>query len=1155
MATTITGALGADTITGIVGADTLEGGLGNDLYVVRSLLNVIIEPAQPTGGVNYASASYGGVDTIQTSVLDSLKTYSLEKSLYVENLTYTGTVAAQLKGNANNNIIKASATAVVNDTLYGADGNDSLYGYAGKDLLQGGRGDDVLAGGIGSDADTLIGGTGNDSYFNVTWSDVVIEVVDSGFDTIFTGASGGKYLDLRTGSLASIEGLVYNSSLNGVLHGNAASNAITSMTSTGNDTLSGWDGNDSLYGGGGNDSLNGGTGDDELTGGAGTDTLVGGSGNDIYFADSLDMVTESAGAGIDTLVGTKTSLATTAYATTIENLIYTGTAAANVLGNALDNTLGGGSAGDTLTGGSGDDKLIGGAGRDSLLGGVGDDVLYGGSFGTLPVKQWLPMENLHVAAVNDGVADTLVGGSGSDTYFIDSALDVIMEVASDTGADVIRSGIDLSLTAYSNIEVLVLDDVLSAPSPWLAEGNASANVIIGNNSENYISGGAGNDTLTGDAVDWDFLNFQVPITDVVDGGDGNDVLMALTQPSWFYGEQSGVNTVLMGGAGHDFYLLKNENTSIDDSLGTDTVYLMTSASLEGAEGVERIVLAGGSAAHDAIAIAALNQVNLFKGGATPDITSTLAVNARGNALDNLIYGNNNDNVLEGLAGNDSMKGGNGNDTLIGGAGVDTLEGGNGNDLYDINAGDVVTETATGGIDLIRSATLTSYAGYANIEGFEYTGTNSVLLQNGTSNSSAETLISGAGNDTLNGWGGNDSLSSGAGNDSINGGDGDDLLQGGAGADTITGGLGNDTINGFASWYEMVDLLDLKNTLYGGAGNDQMTGGNAADLMNGDEGNDTLYGGQGADTLNGGAGQDWLEADSSYSGDPDTGNVLNGDAGNDWLEGAEGNDTLSGGSEDDYLSGYNGNDFLNGGTGNDDLSGNAGNDFLNGGTGNDSLVGGEGADILYAGGATPATSAYNTGGDQLVGDDSYDSSLTDQDIFRFEATAAFASLSIVTGDTWNGTEYVETRENIFNTGHFIDDFTVAEDKIQFARAMVGDGDTLLESVAVKTAAGGTFAKAAEMVIVRADVATDFGDTYGGGYWSGIHGSEVAGAIGRADTAFAIGDKRLFVVDDGISSAVFQFVSAGADTTVSEAELKLVGVVDGQAGLSSSDFGLY
>jgi hypothetical protein len=41
-------------------------------------------------------------------------------------------------------------------------------------------------------------------------------------------------------------------------------------------------------------------------------------------------------------------------------------------------------------------------------------------------------------------------------------------------------------------------------------------------------------------------------------------------------------------------------------------------------------------------------------------------------------------------------------------------------------------------------------------------------------------------------------------------------------------------------------------------------------------------------------------------------------------------------------------------------------------------------------------------------------------------------------------------------------------------MVGDGDALLENVVVEAAAGGTFSKSAEMVIVQAALASgDFG----------------------------------------------------------------------------------
>ncbi len=1255
MATTKTGALGADTITGGTGADTLAGGLGNDIYIVNSLLNVIVEPAPVSSAPsisypgmypsssNYAySAAYGGVDTIQTSVLDKLKTYSLEKSPYVENLSYTGSIAAQLKGNAGDNIIKANAATLANDTLYGGDGNDALYGYGGKDLLQGGNGNDTLDGGVGADADTLIGGAGNDTYLNVTASESIIETRDAGFDTIST-ASSGKYLDLR--QFANLEGIVYNSTVGATLHGNGAGNLLSATAASGNDTINGWAGNDTINGGGGNDALIGGDGDDDLAGGAGTDSLTGGNGNDvldggagtdaltggsgddIYYAEAADVVTEAAGGGIDTLIGAKTTIA----GTEIENLVYTSATSAKIYGNNVDNVIAGGVGNDIISADNGNDTVIGGAGRDSLQGGSGDDALYGGTFSNVQARGFLYEEmnnGVKPVLVDDNAIDTLVGGAGGDTYLIDNDLDVVTELAVDTGMDVIHSTIDNSLTTYGNVEALVLDDNLSNSAAWFAEGNGGANILVGNNNENYLSGGIGNDTLTGDSDgsgsgsggyydQYGYYHSSSSVTDVVDGGAGNDVLLALgretvssiwnseTQSyvSTINGYTSNVSNVLLGGEGNDFYLIQNANTAIDDSAGVDTVYLMGAGTPESIDGVERIVLAGGSAADDAIALAAINKVRLANGdnNVMTAVPTAAALNATGNALGNTIIGNSNNNYLSGLDGNDTLTGGNGNDTLVGGAGKDMLVGGTGNDVYEADTGDVVTELANGGNDLIRSATLTSFAAYANIEGLEYTGTSNVKLENGSSNVTEETFIGGAGKDTINGWGGDDDLSGGAGNDSLNGGDGNDYLQGGAGADTVMGGLGNDTIFGFddsTQTYSPTPAVDLANKLYGGAGNDKITSGNGADLLYGEDGNDTLSGGLGADTIDGGAGNDMLYAATplysyDYYGNDLSANALSGGAGNDTLYGSTGKDTLAGGTENDYVYGGSGNDLLsgdagaddlwggdgndtlnggadndqlNGNWGNDSLSGNDGDDFLRGnegddiltgGAGNDNIEGGSGDDILYAGLATAAI--YGTSGDRLIGDFSYNGSnqLTGKDIFRFEESAAFAGQSVNdtgAGGTWNGTAWIYPQKYTFSTGHFIDDFTVGEDKIQFTKAMVGDGDAVLENVALKTVAGGTFAKAAEMVIVQADLTSDFNSMYAGS-WNAVNASEVVAAIGSADAAYAKGDERLFVVDDGYSSALFQFVSAGADATVSASELKLIGIVDGQAALATSDFGLY
>ncbi len=831
-ANNLTGTTGADTIDGLAGADTMTGLAGNDVYIVDNLGDVIVE----------TSLAGSGTDTIRTSVLDALATYSLERWLNVENLSYTGTLAAQLKGNALSNVISANAAASTSDTLYGGAGHDTLFGYGGNDLLIGGSGNDVMDGGAG--IDRMVGGTGDDRYAIDSSSDRVFEYTGGGFDTIVSAVAK----DLRVPWAAQVEGLTYNGSTAATLYGNALGNQITS-TSASNDILNGLDG------------------DDTLSGGGGTDTMVGGLGNDFFFVSSADIVTELVGQGTDTLIGLRTSLNLAAFATTVENLFYTSATGAALTGNALANVMSGGAGADTVSGGDGHDSLLGGAGVDSLVGGNGDDVLYGGGN---PDYVWLPNRQL----VPDAVVDRLVGGAGNDRYLIDSSVDIVTEAAGAAGGalDAVISAIDNSLSRYANVEALVLQRDSDA---WFGQGTAGANVLVGNERDNYLVGGGGNDTLSAFV---DVANFIAPQSDVLDGGSGDDALIA-------YGFGSGFSATrevsFFGGDGNDLYVI---GTPVDtyggqDSAGNDTAILLTSGSIDNLEGVESVVLYGASAGLDAAARAALAPVYAAaNGGAVYAGSLGSAYDATGNALANTMLGNALDNKLVGGAGNDTIVSAAGNDTLEGGTGVDSLTGGAGNDWYYLDTGDVAVEAAGGGFDVLASLTIKTFTGYANFEGLQFLGAAAVNLNRGSTNTSADFLGGGSGADTISGYGGNDTLDGGLGNDTVSGGVGNDSLRGGGGNDSVLGGNDNDSLDGG----------DGGDTLRGELGDDWLQGGSGNDLLDGGGNWDDLEGGDGNDQMTGGDGNDSLQGDA---GD----DVLLGDANNDRLVGGAGIDQLFGGA--------------------------------------------------------------------------------------------------------------------------------------------------------------------------------------------------------------------------------------------------------------------
>jgi Ca2+-binding RTX toxin-like protein len=315
-----------------------------------------------------------------------------------------------------------------------------------------------------------------------------------------------------------------------------------------------------------------------------------------------------------------------------------------------------------------------------------------------------------------------------------------------------------------------------------------------------IRGTAGNDVLEGSNGDDRIYGFEG--NDTLNGLDGNDLLDG----------GPGADS-MAGGAGDDIYVVDSASDVVTENAG------------EGNDTIQSSVTIG---------TLAVNVENLTLGGAA-------AINGTGNSLANVIRGN--------AAAN----------TLNGGTGADTLVGGAGDDIYVIdNAGDVVSELAGEGTDLVQSSV--TYTLSANVEKLTLTGTSTISA---TGNELDNVLTGNSANNTLTGGAGNDLLDGGTGNDTMKGGLGDDTYVVNVSTDVVTEntGEGTDTIKSSVTLTlaNNVENLTLTGTnAINGTGNglaNVLTGNSANNTLSGGAGNDTLDGAAGADTLAGGTGND------------------------------------------------------------------------------------------------------------------------------------------------------------------------------------------------------------------------------------------------------------------------------------------------------------
>jgi Ca2+-binding RTX toxin-like protein len=674
-------------------------------------------------------------------------------------------------------------------SIYGGRGDDLITGLNGNDILDGGDGNDRLSGGLGQNF--LTGGAGNDSFF-VSSTDTIIELEGGGIDRVYA-------------------------TVNYILGAGVYVETLSTADDSGTDPLT-------LAGNEFDNRIFGNAGANLLYGMGGADFLAGLAGDDRYVVDTGgDLVVERVGEGYDTVFSPVSyALAATSEVEALSVLDRAGTQAIDLTGNEFANALYGNEGANRLAGGGGDDFLYGEGGDDRLEGGDGIDwAVYSSAAAGVTVSLALlgtaqntggggvdtlvGIEGLMGSAHADtligngsdnflhglGGADTMRGGAGNDTYYVDDVGDVVDELAGE-GFDTVCT----SLAVYSLVGTQI---------ERLGSSADVAHDFRGNSGDNVVSGGGGNDVL----------RLQDGGTDIADGGAGNDVL--------YFGSSFAGADRADGGSGRDVLVLQGSQTlffGANSLAGIESVSVQSGANAKFGDTANnfydyKIVMAD---ANTPVGVQLIVNGQSLRAG--EDFTFDGSAESNGSFL---VYGGHGVDLLTGGAGNDVF--------FFEGerwGASDKVDGGAGRDALIISAGSEVAHITFGAASLTGIEAISLNARYASDPSQK--PSYDLVLANGNVAAGATLIVNGSsiadsgqfvGIDGRAVVGGNLILFGGAGNDNLKGGGGADLILGGLGSDSLTGGGGadvfrydstaesnagaTDVIGDFAAGLDKVDL--------------------------------------------------------------------------------------------------------------------------------------------------------------------------------------------------------------------------------------------------------------------------------------------------------------------------------------------------------------
>lgn len=786
---------------------------------------------------------------------------------------------------------------VDDDFIFGGSGLDDITGAGGEDLIFGDNGEalfeyhedigislftelhsldhdhggrDEIEGFLG--ADIIIGGSGGD----VINGDADGELQS---DDIIAGDHADVYRQLDVDNLRAVLATMNTVDIDGP----------------------GVNGNDLIAGGGGDDIVFAGPGDDQVTGSEGQDVIVGDNG-ELSFVDDAD---------IDTLDFVRT----------------------------LNFDL------------TGDDWISGGAAADIVIGGGGEDHLYGDDIFTLNEGG----DPTGFASIDDADAgaDILIGDQGEVLL----TLGLIREVRS---TDTANTDGDNDVIRGNQHDDVIIGGVNGNPEPDQLFGDEGDDILIGDEGEVIYSADY-DDPENPVRVLVRSTDFSLGHDDEIHGNDGEDLVLGGAGDDWIQGDNENntvaaapASDILFGDQGRVDYVLGlvdsiTATDTLDGDGGDDTI--------EGNDGRDFIV---GGVGDDHLSGEGETQGSVFGLGHYDDIIlgdlGVIHYNGPSEDDGDPLTIDEVRTTSPSLGGEDTIFGNSGSDIVFGGADNDEIHG----DVF-ANSGNWQSAIA-GSQDWLLG------------------DNGQLLMENEMPLVLESTDTDTGGNDVIHGDDGDDLAMGGIGDDTLYGETQLDELG------LMTGAAGNDSLlgdNGRVDWVLDSDSVAGRSELgtfdLDGETPNKGTLDRIMTIAPTDGGSDVIFGNGGQDTIMGGTGGDRLWGDSGDGGDFGGGTGADGADGKDLIFGdhAKVYPSLAASNDDflhndffaiDFAEEHAGGDDVMFGNGNDDIMlGQQGDDILFGGLGNDDLIGGHNVEGGIDEQETLISSDYDFAADQALKD--------------------------------------------------------------------------------------------------------------------------------------------------------------------------------------------